>query len=399
VATRELSRQDLRVLAIVPCAQCFGLQSVTLAFFGQMPDWVESHFVNTLWTDGEFGRRLDALKITHSSTWLGMISRKLDRTNLAMTFQCLLRLPIAWCDILQIYRKFRPDIIYLANYHEAILLWPLLLWVRRRVVCHMHDPPPAIAFQKIAFFVWRRAIGRFLFISQDVRQRLAYLGPPGITDVTIYNGVAVTPLALPRCRNMRFCELFGWSEDSVIFGMTGQINSSKGHTEFIEAAYVAHRSNQKTRFVIGGKRESNQFIGELQDRILDRGLNEFVRFSEWLPDPKDFYESIDVLVLASRHEEGFGLVLAEAGERGLPAISTRSGGAVEVILDGETGIVVEKQDTSALALAIRQIAGDEEMRRRMGQRARQRIIDEFNLVVQSSRFAKFLYETGRNIWK
>src|SRR5437016_5488733 len=55
--------RTLKVLAIVPCPVCFGLQNLTLDFFGNLPTWVQSHFLNTRWSDGEFARRLDALGI------------------------------------------------------------------------------------------------------------------------------------------------------------------------------------------------------------------------------------------------------------------------------------------------------------------------------------------------
>lgn len=384
--------KTLKVLAIVPCPSCFGLQNLTLAFFGQMPFWVQSYFINTRWTDGEFDRRLDALGIPHSSTWLGMFSRKVDRRNLAMTLECILKLPIAWYDILRIYKSFRPDLIYLANYHEAILLWPLLLWIRCKVICHMHDPPPLITFQKLMFLFWRQVISRFLFISKDVRMRMARLGSLRSIDAVIYNGVEVAPLHLPRRRSNRFCEMFGWSERSVIFGITGQLIPSKGQEEFVEAACLAYLSNERTKFVIGG-RGPDQFVRQLQKLVVDRGMSELIGFSDWLPKPIDFYEAIDVLVVASRHEEGFGLVLAEAAERGVPAIATLSGGAVEVLLDNKTGILVKKNDVKSLANAMVRFAGDEALRLQMGRQARGRVKCEFNLGLQADLFTDLLYKT------
>ncbi len=70
-----------------------------------------------------------------------MFSRKLDWVNLRMTLECLAKLPIAWSHCIRVWWSFRPDVIYVANHHEVILLWPLLLLMRQRVVCHMHDPP------------------------------------------------------------------------------------------------------------------------------------------------------------------------------------------------------------------------------------------------------------------
>jgi glycosyltransferase involved in cell wall biosynthesis len=382
----------LKLLAIVPSPCCFGLQNLTLAFFGHMPGWVRPHFLTTRWTDGEFDRRLDALGIPHTSTWMGMFSRKLDWVNLRMTMHCLLKLPVAWLRFLRLYFSFRPDIVYLANYHEILLFWPLLFWIRRRIVCHMHDPPPAIPFQRSNFFIWRRAVGRFVFISNNVRERIAELGPLGSNNAVIHNGIVVQRLTFPRIRTERFSEMFAWPGNSLIFGITGQLAVNKGQMDFIEAAAIACRSHLGMRFVIGG-RGPLEYLEQLKKLVAARGLEDHVGLSGWLPHVADFYEGIDVFVLASRHEEGFGLVLAEAGERGLPAITTSSGGAVEVLQDGITGIIVDRQDPQALAQAMVRLGADVALRQRMGQRAREHIVEEFDVNTQAKRLAEFLCES------
>ena len=181
----------------------------------------------------------------------------------------------------------------------------------------------------------------------------------------------------------------------MIFGMTGQLIPSKGQEEFIEAACLAYESNEKMRFVIGG-RGSDQVIMELKQLIFKRRMSDVIRLSGWLPRSIEFYESLDVLVLASRHDEGFGLVLAEAAERGVPAIATSSGGAVEVVVDGKSGMLVKKHDSQSLAHAMTVLASDVELRNRMGQQARDRIIREFNLAAQSDRFANLLSQSVRS---
>jgi glycosyltransferase involved in cell wall biosynthesis len=385
---------ELRVLALVPSPVCYGLQNLTLAFFGNAPSWVSSHFLTTYWTDGEFDRRLDALGIPHTGAWMGMFSRKLDSTNLAMTWACLKRLPSAWREFLRLHHSFRPHVVYFANHHEIILFAPIVFWMRRKVVCHMHDPPPAISFQRFSFAVWSRAVRRFLFVSDDVRKRTGQLGRLRERDAVIYNGVKVSPLALPRSRSDRFCRQFDWPEDSVVFGMTGQMIASKGHEDFIEAAAFAHQSNANARFLIGG-RGSSEYGNRLKTMVSSRGLEDVVSFCGWLGQASDFYEGIDAIVLASRHDEGFGLVLAEAAERGVPAIATASGGAVGIVVDGETGFLVNKQSPQQMANAMVRMADDPALRAELALGARWRIEHHFDVLKQSERFARLLSETVR----
>lgn len=384
-----MRRRSLRILAIVPSSFCFGLQDLTLAFFALLPPGIYSHFLGTRWTDGEFDRRLDRLGIPHSATWLGMFSRRVDSRNLRMTLECLRKLPMAWRDLLRQWRSFRPDVIYLANYHEVVLLLPVLFWLRRRVVCHMHDPPPPIGFHRFSFFIWRQAIGRFLFVSESVRQRMVKLGRLKPGDAVIHNGVRVGQLGWPRQRTNRFPEQFNWPDEVVIFGITGQINVNKGHDDFLLAAAEAVRENARFRFVIGGRGEET-FVAELKRKADALGLTDLLGFSGWLAHASEFYGGIDVLILASRQDEGFGLVVAEAGERGIPVITTRSGGAVEIVVDGETGILVPKHDPAALGSAMARLGKDGDLRIAMGQRARDHISRHFDLEKQVGKFTDFL---------
>jgi len=388
--------KSTKILAVVPSPTCFGLQNLTLSLVEGVPDSVQFHFLTTYWTDGEFDRRLDALGIPHSSTWFGMFSRRLDRENVKMTLACLRRLPGAWLDFLRLYFGYRPDIIYLANHHEVLLLFPVLIWLKRKVICHMHDPPPPNRFQKISFFFWRRAVGRFIFISRDVRERLSQLGPLADLSEVIHNGVATAPLSEPRFRNGAFCDRFNWPADSVIFGMTGQISELKGHEDFLEAAWLVHQSNPNFRFVIGGRGDPG-FVNRLREIILSHGMEAYVAFCGWLPRVGDFYEAIDVFVLASRHDEGFGLVVAEAGERGVATIATPSGGAKEILVEGETGLFVPSRAPHELSAAMKRLGGDSALRDVLGRNARRRVQVNFSLPERKEQFVSFLDRVANKI--
>jgi len=377
--------KKVKVLAIVPSAFCFGLQNLTLDFFKNVSPRIQPWFLNTRWNDGEFPRRLHAMGIPHSATWLGMFSRRLDFYNLKMTLHCLIRLPIAYWDFVRLYRRFRPDVIYLANHHEMILLWPLLFLLRHKVVCHMHDPPPPIPFQRMSFAIWRMAVNRFLFISESVRKRTALLGPIGPRDKLVMNGVHVSKLNLPRERDARFDDQFGWGQDVVIVGMTGQMTATKGHEDFLMAAKLIAGQNSKIRFVIGG-RPLEPMFSRIKELVKEYQLTDRVAFSGWLPAPQDFFSAIDILVLASRHDEGFGLVVAEAMERGAVVVATRSGGAVEIIEDGVSGFLVSKNAPGEMTERVLELCSNPEMRKRLVQVGRTRVETQFNLTTQASLF-------------
>jgi glycosyltransferase involved in cell wall biosynthesis len=77
--------------------------------------------------------------------------------------------------------------------------------------------------------------------------------------------------------------------------------------------------------------------------------------------------------------EGFGLVLLEAMAAGLPIVASRVATIPEVVLDGETGLLVQAGDEVALASALATLAGDRALRERLGQAGRERLRRQFSL--------------------
>ncbi len=78
-------------------------------------------------------------------------------------------------------------------------------------------------------------------------------------------------------------------------------------------------------------------------------------------------------------KETFGLVLIEAMSFGLPVIATDAGGVPEIVIDGQTGILVPPEDAAALRKAIQRLLKDDELRRGMGTRGRERVVQRYQL--------------------
>ena len=91
-----------------------------------------------------------------------------------------------------------------------------------------------------------------------------------------------------------------------------------------------------------------------------------------------FFCGSDIVALPS-FSEGLGIVLLEAGAAGKPVVASDIRGIDEVVIDGETGILVPPQDPKALATAILQLLEDAQMRNRLGAAARRSVKDRFSL--------------------
>lgn len=380
----------LKVLAVVPSGQVFGLQLMTLRLFERLAGYIDSHFLITRWTDGKFSQRLDELSIPYTSSWLGMFSRKLDRVNLRMTLLCISKLPILYWDFARLIKSYRPDMIYTANYHELILLWPVLSLLHRPVVCHVHNPLPTGRFYRSTFLFWGSAVGHYIGVSQSVASSIANLGVDPDRISVLYNGIDLSRFEYRDKRSSEFTAKYRWPDDAVIVGMTGQMTDAKGHLDLLKAARSVSQKLPQARFVIGGEQEG-EYYQSLRKQVCADGLGKILAFSGWQDDMRSFYEGIDVFVLPSRQDtEGLPLVLAEAMAAGLPVVATRSGGAVEIVQNGETGFLVDRQNSEQLAEAISALVTSASKRTSMGKAGRQRVEQFFDLSKQVAQFETIL---------
>ena len=95
-------------------------------------------------------------------------------------------------------------------------------------------------------------------------------------------------------------------------------------------------------------------------------------------DIRDWLERADVFVHSSRWE-GFGIVLLEAMLAGLPIVATRVSAVPEVVVDGETGLLVEAGDYAGLATHLESLLTDPERAASLGEAGRQRALTEFSV--------------------
>lgn len=155
----------------------------------------------------------------------------------------------------------------------------------------------------------------------------------------------------------------------LVCSLVARLNFVKGHDVAIEAARILRRDRPdlKLLFLFGGGGDQEAEIKRLafQDaedertfRFLGFGSNEGVR---------DIFWASDIFLLPSRYE-GFGLVVAEAMLCGCVPIRTRTGGAAEQIIEGETGFTIDMDDAAGLARHIAALA-DPELRARLGANA------------------------------
>ena len=95
-------------------------------------------------------------------------------------------------------------------------------------------------------------------------------------------------------------------------------------------------------------------------------------------DELQAYYARAAVVACPSHREGFGVACAEAMAHGKPVVASSVGGLKDLVVDGETGLLVPPRDVGALRDALDRLLGDRELRRRLGAAGRERIEQHFS---------------------
>jgi glycosyltransferase involved in cell wall biosynthesis len=193
--------------------------------------------------------------------------------------------------------------------------------------------------------------------------------------------IAVIPTAVdtdrfsPRAADPEVRRNLGVSPDETLLISIGRLDTLKGHATLIEAfgLVAARRSNVRLALIGEGAEQAS-----LEAQAAATGLDGRVTFLGGRADVVPYLRAADVFVLASNTEGMPGAVL-EAMAVGLPVVATAVGGTPEVVVDGQTGVLVPPRDAAAFAAAILHLLEDPEQARAMGARARVRATERFSI--------------------
>lgn len=227
---------------------------------------------------------------------------------------------------------------------------------------------------------WRKAIARSVgyrllglriagvcavsdYVRERERRRFAL---PDRKAKTIYHGVDVGRFQARRPR--------GSSSSGARIICVAYLIPEKG-AEYLVRAFAEMR-DRTSRLTIVGDGPQASMLRELADRS---NVGDRVSFLGLRDDVDDLIDQSDIFVHPAIWAEAFGFTIAEAMASERAVIASRVGGIPELIEHGSSGILVEPGDVSALTAALDRLTEDANFRLRLGQNARRRAVDKFDL--------------------
>jgi glycosyltransferase involved in cell wall biosynthesis len=299
----------------------------------------------------------------------------------------LVHLPEAW-RYYRLGRRHRVRLVHLNNILGSQLAGILAAKLLRvPCVAHLRD------FEEISPItrLYARLIDHHIAISSAIRQNLLELDVPNEKISIVHDAVDAQSFA-PLSRLDTGAE-FGLPPGRPTFGIFGRLVPWKGIAEFVRAArIVCDRMPEAVAFIVGHVSDGGQrYLQEVKELVRGLGMEDKVIFTGYRQDVPELMSSMDVVVHASIRPEPFGMVVIEGMLMAKPVVATRAGGPLDIVVDGETGFLVEPADPQAMAEKLLLLLSRPELRYSMGTSGRARIIEHFSSARHAARVSS-IYE-------
>ncbi|TWU00747.1 glycosyltransferase family 4 protein [Stieleria varia] len=291
--------------------------------------------------------------------------------------------------IRSILRTFRPDVVHTHSAKGGLLGRHVAWGLRdnegqRPAVIHTVHGAPFHPFQSAPAREFFRRCERWaaqrchhmvsvadamtdLMVDADVAPREKF--------TTIYSGMDVDPFLHSDDHRQAIRDRFGFRNEHVVIGKIARLFHLKGHDDLITAAAIVASEYPQVRFLLVGDGLLRQ---PLTDRIASLGLQDHFVFAGLVPPSEvpPLIGAMDVLVHTSLRE-GLARALPQALLAGKPAVSYDVDGAREVVINDQTGYLIEPGDTQGLAKSLSKLTGNQKLRAELGGAGQRRFTEQF----------------------
>jgi glycosyltransferase involved in cell wall biosynthesis len=272
-------------------------------------------------------------------------------------------------------RRERVDIL---NTHSSLDSWVGMLalkWMQKPLLVrtrHLSTPVKGSWPTRWLYQTPKAIITTSQGIKELLQQRV---NAPPERVFAIPTGVSLQEFA-PRPAGPSLRARVQIPEDSFIWGMVSVLRSWKGHLFALEALRELLDSGLQTYLVVVGEGPYRSLI---EPKIQELGVEKQVRLVGYQEDVAPWLALMDVVVMPSYAHEGVPQAALQALAMGKPLVGAVVGGIPEVVIPGETGLLVPPKDPHALALALRQLQEHPEQRAEMGRRGRDLVVQKYSL--------------------
>jgi glycosyltransferase involved in cell wall biosynthesis len=234
----------------------------------------------------------------------------------------------------------------------------------------------------------------FVAMSRQIRDELLGAGVAGERIALIPHGVDTGRYHPADARERADLRArLGLPAAALLVTYTGRFLKGKGLETLIDAFATLTAPDLRPHLLLvgSGAGQALSIEAEIKARVEARGLGERVTFTGRVENVEDYLGASDLFAFPSVFE-ALGISLLEAAACGLPCVGSRTGGIVDVIEDGASGLLVPPGDAQALAGALATLGSDPDRRLAMGRRSREIVLSRFDVEDSVDRYRSLFQE-------
>lgn len=292
----------------------------------------------------------------------------------------------------RLLQEYQPDVVH-THSAKAGMLGRLAAWsLQVPAVMHTVHGAPFYPYQPWLTRTFYRACEKYaaarchalISVADAMTDQLVAAGvAPREKFTTISSGMDVEPFLQANEHRAHVRQELGFATDDIVVGKIARLFELKGHDDVIAAAQQVVAVNPRVKFLFIGDGALRQ---KLEQQIATAKLQQHFVFTGLVPPATipQYVGAMDMLVHASVRE-GLARALPQALIAGKPVVSYDIDGAREVTLPDRTGFLILPRDVDGLSRAIITLAGDAELRSRLGSEGQRLFADQFRHQTMSRR--------------
>jgi glycosyltransferase involved in cell wall biosynthesis len=268
---------------------------------------------------------------------------------------------------MKLIRRARPALVICNSLAPCQWMIPASLFTGTPTLAYIHTS----YLPKLRLLSFAYGASHLIDVSEYALQNFARDGFPARHCTIVYNGVDDLAEAKRGALQDMRAALGIANEEFVVTSLCALVEWKRVDL-IIEAFRLAAATpgRRMTLVVVGD--------GPCLARLKEAAGDARVIFCGWCDDVSAMLGASDCVVSAAE-KEAFALSLLEAGSMGIPVIGARAGGTMEAIVDGETGLFADPGSASSFASRMLALRDDEQLRQRLGERARQTFQQRFQV--------------------
>ena len=270
-------------------------------------------------------------------------------------------------------RRLKPDLVHVHSRRGADLYggFAAALAGVPAVLTRRVDAPEPAVFARLKYRPYRAVVA----LSRAIERQLVEAGVSRERVTLIPSGVDTQRYRPDAAARERLRAGFALPADALVVGVVAQLIERKRHSWLFALLPELVREWPALRVLCFGRGPLEQ---RLRAELDERGLADRVVLAGFRADLPALVPGLDLLAHPAARE-GLALALLEAASAGVPVVACAVGGVPDVVVDGETGVLVPRDDAAAMVRALRALLASPDERRRLGAAARRHVERRFDL--------------------